>query len=70
MMADHGVSSVPLVDHGNKLVGSLSMSDVKYVLRGFRYNMLWRSCFQFISHVRNHQGLEDGKVRHSQGGTS
>ena len=63
LMNETGASSLPLVDHGGHLVGSISLSDIKYVLRGFKYNMLWRSCFQFVAHVRNHQGLVEDKGR-------
>ena len=63
VMKKSGVSSVPLVDHGGRLVGSCSLSDIKYVLKGFKYNMLWRTCFQFISYVRNHQGLVEDMGR-------
>lgn len=63
LMNDTGMTSLPMVDHGGRLVGSISLSDIKYVLRGFKYNMLWRSCFQFIAYVRNHQGLVEDKGR-------
>jgi CBS domain-containing protein len=62
-MRENGVTSLPMVDHGGHLVGSISLSDIKYVLKGFKYNMLWRTCFQFISYVRNHQGLVEDAGR-------
>lgn len=63
LMHEHGLTSLPMVDHAGHLVGSISLSDIKYVLKGFKYNMLWRSCFQFISYVRNHQGLVEDAGR-------
>jgi CBS domain-containing protein len=56
-MSEFGLSSLPLVDHANHLLGTISLTDIKYVFKGFKYNLLWNSCYQFISYVRNHQGL-------------
>lgn len=60
LMHERGHSSVPLVNASGHLTGSISMSDIKYVFKQFKFNMLWQSCFQFVAYVRNKQGLEDG----------
>lgn len=63
LMHDNRVSSLPLVDHADKLVGSISLSDIKYVIKAKWFGMLWKGCFQFVAHVRNHQGLVEDQGR-------
>jgi CBS-domain-containing membrane protein len=40
------------------------MTDVKYVLRSYSHSLMWRTCQQFVNHVRSRQGLEDGQDKY------
>ncbi|CAG8487274.1 5417_t:CDS:2 [Ambispora leptoticha] len=53
-----------ITDENGMLIGNISMSDIKYILRSDRHSLLWRTCHQFVSHVRSRQGLEDGQDRY------
>jgi len=64
MMIKNSFSSLAIVDADGVLLGNLSMSDVKYVLRSNRLSPMWKTCQQFINHVRSRQGLEDGQDRY------
>ncbi|CAG8841972.1 2560_t:CDS:2, partial [Racocetra persica] len=35
-----------------------------YVLRSYSHFLMWKTCQQFVSHVRSRQGLEDGQDRY------
>ncbi|CAO3642910.1 unnamed protein product [Cunninghamella echinulata] len=62
-MSKYGVSSVAVIGHMGVIVGNISMTDVKHVLKSIRHQLLWKTCFQFVSLIRNQQGIEDGQDR-------
>ncbi|KAG9296105.1 hypothetical protein G9A89_011958 [Geosiphon pyriformis] len=64
MMNTNGLSSIGIIDDNGMLIGNISMSDLKYVFRGYRHSLMWKTTHQFLSHVRSHQGLEDGQDRY------
>ncbi|RIB25299.1 hypothetical protein C2G38_510195 [Gigaspora rosea] len=64
MMIKNGLSSIAIVDSEGMLLGNISMTDVKYVLRSYSHSLMWKTCHQFVSHVRSGQGLEDGQDRY------
>ncbi|CAG8602660.1 4968_t:CDS:10, partial [Scutellospora calospora] len=64
MMTKNGLSSIAIVDYEGLLLGNISMTDVKYVLRSYSHFLMWKTCHQFVSHVRSRQGLEDGQDRY------
>ncbi|KAI8637633.1 hypothetical protein BD408DRAFT_424159 [Parasitella parasitica] len=62
LMSKHGVSSVAVL-RGKAVAGNISMTDVKHVMKGNSHRLLWKTCFQFVSHVRTQQGIIDGQDR-------
>ncbi|RIA95838.1 hypothetical protein C1645_688553 [Glomus cerebriforme] len=64
MMNKNSLSSIAIVDNDGVLLGNISMTDVKYILRSYSHSLLWRTCQQFVSHVRSRQGLEDGQDKY------
>ncbi|CAG8480154.1 14717_t:CDS:10 [Acaulospora morrowiae] len=64
MMNENKISSIAIVDDEGRLLGNISMTDVKYILRNYNHSLMWRTCQQFVSHVRSRQGLEDGQDRY------
>ncbi|KAI9140050.1 hypothetical protein BKA69DRAFT_1039642 [Paraphysoderma sedebokerense] len=58
-MHDHRISSVAVVDNGNKLLGCISVTDVKYVLISIRRGVLSNNCAQFINKIKTTQMLEN-----------
>lgn len=32
-------------------------------MKSYRHQLLWKTCFQFVSLVRTEQGIDDGQVR-------
>ncbi|RKO95789.1 CBS-domain-containing protein, partial [Caulochytrium protostelioides] len=67
-MLDHGISSIAIVGkteaERHRLVGSLSMSDVKHILAkkgGLR--CLFENAFAFFARIRYQQGVESGADR-------
>ncbi|KAI8145111.1 hypothetical protein BJV82DRAFT_643848 [Fennellomyces sp. T-0311] len=63
LMSQHGVSSVAVVGANGVALGNISMTDIKHVMKGFKHNLLWTTCFQFVSMVKTEQGIEDGQDR-------
>ncbi|CAG8489627.1 3654_t:CDS:10 [Paraglomus occultum] len=64
IMRENSLSSTAVVNSGGVLCGNISMSDIKYILGSYRHSLLWRTCQQFISHVRSRQGIDDGQDRY------
>ncbi|CAG8739816.1 3067_t:CDS:2, partial [Acaulospora morrowiae] len=62
MMNENKISSIAIVDDEGRLLGNISMTD--YILRNYNHSLMWRTCQQFVSHVRSRQGLEDGQDRY------
>ncbi|KAG1466148.1 hypothetical protein G6F56_004745 [Rhizopus delemar] len=63
IMSKYGVSSVAVLGHMGMVLGNISMTDVKFVMEGDRHQLLWDTCFQFVSLIRTQQGIEDGQDR-------
>ncbi|CAI2176459.1 4197_t:CDS:2 [Funneliformis geosporum] len=64
MMNKNSLSSIAIVNDDGVLMGNISMTDVKYILRSYSHSLMWRTCKQFVNHVRIKQGLEDGQDRY------
>ncbi|CAB4416594.1 unnamed protein product [Rhizophagus irregularis] len=64
MMNKNSLSSIAIVDADGVLLGNISMSDVKYILRSYSHSLMWKTCQQFVGHVRSRQGLEDGQDKY------
>jgi CBS-domain-containing membrane protein len=32
-------------------------------MKGYNHRLLWKTCFQFVSHIRTQQGILDGQDR-------
>lgn len=62
LMSTHGVSSVAVL-RGKTVLGNISMTDVKHVMKGYSHRLLLKTCFQFVSHIRTQQGITDGQDR-------
>jgi len=62
LMSESGVSSVAVVDAGRRLVGNISISDVRFLFKHVSMRALWKTCVDFISSNLYEEGLERGKV--------
>ncbi|KAI9218100.1 hypothetical protein BC828DRAFT_369588 [Blastocladiella britannica] len=58
-MHAHRVSSVAVVDATDRLLGNISASDVKHIMRHLRYGVLFETCSQFIGGVKTRQMLDN-----------
>ncbi|KAI9476305.1 MAG: hypothetical protein EXX96DRAFT_486283 [Benjaminiella poitrasii] len=63
LMSKHDISSVAVLGHMGVVLGNISMTDVKHVIKSYRHQLLWKTCFQFVSLVRTEQGINDGQDR-------
>ncbi|EIE86289.1 hypothetical protein G6F46_003831 [Rhizopus delemar] len=63
LMSKHGISSVAVLGHMGMVLGNISMTDVKFIMKSYKHQLLWETCFQFVSLVRTQQGVEDGQDR-------
>ncbi|CAO3693459.1 unnamed protein product [Umbelopsis ramanniana] len=63
LMNKHGVSSLAVIGPTNSLVGNISLTDVKHIIKN-QQKLLWNSCFHFINNIRVSQGVLDGQDRH------
>ncbi|KAH8552800.1 hypothetical protein BGW37DRAFT_423513 [Umbelopsis sp. PMI_123] len=63
LMNKHGVSSLAVIGPTNSLVGNISLTDVKYIIKN-QQKLLWSTCFNFINNIRFSQGVIDGQDRH------
>ncbi|KAL7327746.1 cell separation during budding [Mucor circinelloides] len=63
LMSKHDISSVAVLGHMGVVLGNISMTDVKHVVKSYRHQLLWKTCFQFVSLVRTQQGIDDGQDR-------
>ncbi|KNC99394.1 uncharacterized protein SPPG_05637 [Spizellomyces punctatus DAOM BR117] len=61
IMAKNDVSSLAVLNDSGGIVANLSMSDIKWVMRSFRFNLLWETCLHFVGFIDSEQGLMDGK---------
>ncbi|KAL7746641.1 cell separation during budding [Sorochytrium milnesiophthora] len=58
-MHQHRLSSVAVVDPNSRLLGNISATDVKHIMRHLRYGVLFDTCSQFINKVKTRQMLEN-----------
>ncbi|KAL7314576.1 cell separation during budding [Mucor circinelloides] len=63
LMSKHDISSVAVLGHMGVVLGNISMTDVKHVVKSYRHQLLWKTCFHFVSLVRTQQGIDDGQDR-------
>eukprot|EP00123_Amoebidium_parasiticum_P012139 comp21149_c0_seq1/m.28618 comp21149_c0_seq1/g.28618 ORF comp21149_c0_seq1/g.28618 comp21149_c0_seq1/m.28618 type:complete len:316 (-) comp21149_c0_seq1:646-1593(-) len=62
LMHKKGVSSVAMLNSDKQLIGSISLSDIKYIFHSLEFEWLWRSAHDFMSAVRIDQAFEhEGK---------
>ncbi|KAJ3168839.1 cell separation during budding [Geranomyces variabilis] len=61
LMSKNDVSSVAVLSVTGGIIANLSMSDVKWVLRSFKFNLLWQTCLQFVGFIDSEQGIMDGR---------
>ncbi|KAJ1654492.1 cell separation during budding [Dispira simplex] len=64
-MVDLSVTSLAVVDNEENagLLGNISLTDIKYIMKKRQHGLLWRTCLDLIRHARLEQGLEDGRDR-------
>ncbi|VEU19750.1 DEKNAAC100338 [Brettanomyces naardenensis] len=55
------ISSLAVVDRNYRLLGNISVTDVRLVSKSSRSDLLYKSCLHFISVILNSRGLENGK---------
>ncbi|KAI7906053.1 uncharacterized protein BX663DRAFT_428951 [Cokeromyces recurvatus] len=63
LMSTHGISSVAVLRGGKYVIGNISLTDVRHVMKGYNHRLLWKTCLQFVSHIRTQQGIADGQDR-------
>ncbi|KAI8981686.1 hypothetical protein BDF20DRAFT_420170 [Mycotypha africana] len=63
LMSKHNISSVAVLGHLGVVLGNISLTDVKHVIKSYGHQLLWKTCFQFVSLVRSEQGINDGQDR-------
>lgn len=63
IMSENGVSSLAVVRNDDYIIGNISMTDVKHVMKAYHHRLLWKTCLQFVNHIRNQQGILDGQDR-------
>jgi predicted transcriptional regulator len=61
-MREHGHSGIAIIDYNNKLIGNLSMADIKYLFKVGKISFLWKTCSEFISKALIEEGIERGRV--------
>jgi CBS domain-containing protein len=60
MMSKHRVSSVAVIENGGRILGNISLSDIKHVLRRDRHHLLFSKCSAMVSYVKSEDGLARG----------
>ncbi|KAI9478297.1 MAG: hypothetical protein EXX96DRAFT_570319 [Benjaminiella poitrasii] len=63
LMSRNGISSVAVLRGGKYVIGNISLTDVRHVMKGYNHRLLWKTCLQFVSHIRTQQGIVDGQDR-------
>lgn len=59
LMSANFISSVAVVDAvEGQLIGSISMTDIRFVFQHGRYHRLWMSCGQFLTLALSQKGFE------------
>ncbi|EEB07293.1 inducer-sexual development Sds23/Moc1 [Schizosaccharomyces japonicus yFS275] len=60
-MHETGIGSLAVVDSQYRLLGNISLVDVKYVTRSSSIYLLNRTCGHFLSVIKSEQGIRAGK---------
>ncbi|KAJ1925080.1 cell separation during budding [Tieghemiomyces parasiticus] len=62
-MVDYGVTSLAVVDSDESagLLGNISLTDIKYVMKKRQHQFLWRTCLELIRYAHIEQGTIDGE---------
>ncbi|KAF9362444.1 cell separation during budding [Mortierella sp. NVP85] len=60
-MSTNGVSSLAVLDDQGMLLGNISMTDIKHIMKNLRASWLWITCFQLVCKIRLSQGVESGE---------
>ncbi|OBZ91778.1 Protein SDS23 [Choanephora cucurbitarum] len=63
LMSKHAISSVAVLGHMGVVLGNISLTDVKHVMKSYHHQLLWKTCFQFVGMIRIQQGIDDGQDR-------
>ncbi|KAJ1970808.1 cell separation during budding [Dimargaris xerosporica] len=62
-MVDYGVTSLAVVDTDENagLLGNISLTDIKYIMKHKNHAFLWKSCMELIQFIHLEQGAMDGQ---------
>lgn len=61
-MAYLSLTALPIVDEEGKLIGNISMTDIRFVFQNRGYSKLSMKCSHFLTMALNQKGLEhDGR---------
>ncbi|KAF9392667.1 cell separation during budding [Podila verticillata] len=60
-MSNNSVSSLAVLDDQGMLLGNISMTDIKHIMKSLRTSWLWISCFQLVCKIRLSHGVESGE---------
>ncbi|EAT78143.1 protein SDS23 [Parastagonospora nodorum] len=61
LMNNEGVSSLPVLDAQNNVIGNISHVDVRLLTKSTSLPLLRSSCIHFISVILSERGMNDGK---------
>lgn len=61
-MVDKSISSLAVINGERRLVGNVSISDVRSLFKHGSMKSLWQPCIDFISSNLFEEGLAKGKV--------
>ncbi|KAJ5020720.1 CBS-domain Sds23p [Bipolaris maydis] len=61
LMNNEGVSSLPVLDAQNNVIGNISQVDVRLLTKSTSLPLLRSSCIHFISVILSERGVNDGK---------
>ncbi|KAF2272433.1 uncharacterized protein EI97DRAFT_209807 [Westerdykella ornata] len=61
LMHNEGVSSLPVLDAQNNVIGNISQVDVRLLTKSTSLPLLRSSCIHFISVILSERGVHDGK---------
>ncbi|KAL2356251.1 hypothetical protein BJ546DRAFT_907692 [Cryomyces antarcticus] len=61
LMNNEGVTSLPVLDSHNNVIGNISHVDVRLLTKSTSLPLLRSSCIHFITVILSERGMEDGK---------
>ncbi|QDS71322.1 hypothetical protein FKW77_001994 [Venturia effusa] len=61
LMNNEGITSLPVVDHQQNVIGNISHVDVRLLTKNTALPLLRSSCIHFISVILSERGVTDGK---------